>query len=233
MKRKLVFGMIAILFFCSISINIYFFFTQHIRNSDSVILINNKTKVTPTVTIKDSEGEVSSEGNPAEVYATEDTIKKESKEDVLKDNPIDKFFDEYEMGDYSNATMGGWAILYSQLWKAEMNHAYELIINAAHKDLRDTLEKSQRLLISYAKTEADIYCAVYVSDAFGDESGELPEDIYYGSDSAVFGNDTVGEIYRNRTKELFEYCKQVGVDIDYIFTEKSIGKYNPPPYKKK
>lgn len=203
MKRNIKFAIITFLLCCSLVVNILLVYK---------IGMNNHIKTYISNTSPTDEGK---------------------QEDVFKNNPINNFFDTHELIGSDTSSMSDCAFLKRRLWKAEMDNAYNVLISHAHKDIKDSLKKDQTKINEYAEIEANIFCAINGSDAFGDEGGQIPEKIAYGTICGVLWNTTIAEIFENKTKELFEYCKILGIDIRFIFNENTISKDDLSLFKTK
>ncbi len=218
MRRNIIMIVMAVLLCCSIAINIYFAYKHDINKSQKISNIESSQTLICENKAKSAE------------YSPIENIQKN---DILQGNPIDTFFDSHELYDSNTSSMSKSAFLYRRLWKAELDNAYEILINAVHKDVKGSFKQSKNLIGEYAEVEAEITCAVNGSNAFGDESGSMPEKVHYGYIHGLLWNSEMGDVFKNRTRELFEYCNSIGIEVNFVFSEKSLDKDNLSLFKMK
>lgn len=239
MKRNLVYIILSFFLCTSISINIYFLIKSKINKSSAISQSTNIVTITPTideksntVTITPSANENSitvtitpSTDEKSNISTSTSSSNEESKnqdDNILQNNPIDNFFNSHKLVSYSDLSMAKAGLLGRNLWKAEMDHAYDVLVNAASKDIKEELRSSQKIIDEYAESEAGISCAVNGSDAFDNENGTPPDKVTYGTIHGVLWNDKIEQIYKNRTTDLYKYCNSVGIKIGFVFDENSL-----------
>lgn len=141
---------------------------------------------------------------------------------IINKNPIDDFFNNHKLSDSSYFSIRRAEYLYMELWKAEMEHAYDELIKMGHIEIKNSINESRTKFIEFAENEAGVSMGVNVSDAFGDELGNYNETIHYGTNAQIVYNETLARFYKKRTIEIFEYFDHLGKKIDFVFTEKNI-----------
>ncbi len=118
-------------------------------------------------------------------------------------NPIDKFFEEALMSDYTNSKMIANAALREKAWKEEMDAAYTKIISLVDDTHVADFEKSQKDITEYVESSEKIHIA-FSRGAMGTV------------DAHNFGK----EIYKDRTLKLHDSIEKLGEDVNYNFSEK-------------
>jgi len=152
--------------------------------------------------------------------------------DYSKDNPIDKFFDTHKTANESTVGMKRYGEFYRDLWKKELNNAYEILINKAHKDLKKNILNSKDALMKYAENESVVAGAVEASDAFGDGLGEYGDTIRYGTLSGLVTIDTAGQIYKSQVVRMLKYFDNLGLRYTFLFDESNISEEDLAIFKK-
>jgi hypothetical protein len=244
MKRKISFVIVLLLLISSISVNIYFLYTYKIAktnivsqkacnlNTDNESRNDSNKKSKKVKNVKKKTTAKSSNAGNNENVGEDASDSDKWVENIFKNNPIDKFSNAHK-SDYDTYSMNQAAMFYRSVWKKEMDHAYSALSNAGNKDAKTWLKTSQSKLNEYGEIEAEIACLVTCSNAFGDEGGNISDQTGYGTMRGPLYNYEISDIYKQRTKELFRYCKGLGININFVFNENSLNKDDLALFKKK
>lgn len=140
----------------------------------------------------------------------------------ILNNPIDKFFEEYAAKGDTTLELNVQAVRYSELWEAEMNYCYDLLIRRAHTNIKEELRLSKLEYYDFIEKEFNIAMAVEASDGFGNETGQYGKEIGYGTIAPTCGSYATAELFKYRTIQLHNYLDHINIEYKYVFNKDSL-----------
>lgn len=145
-------------------------------------------------------------------------------------NPIDEFFNKQAMNAYTTSAMSSSAYLYKEAWYNELVHVYSMLNDKAHDELKPTIDQSLASIIENASCDGMIYSAVNASDAFGDEFGNISENITFGTISRSLKSMETAEILKNQTIKIQNYLIDKGENVEFIFNGNHLIQESDGPF---
>ncbi len=141
-----------------------------------------------------------------------------------ENNPIDRFYDKYMVETYSTPETAAAAYCEKEIWKAELENAYQLLRGMANpkvESLQHDIDESAKAFEEYVEAYGEIYMAYEWSSAYQNDGVEWSDDIFYGTGASGEASACKAKLYRQATLDLYRMMNDrfESVDEAFIFDE--------------
>lgn len=136
-------------------------------------------------------------------------------------NPIDDYFEEWNVESVGTTMeIRVFAGNYAECWKAEMLHAYDLLLSRAHPTIdepQESIIRSREAFIEFVESDGLLQAYIENSTAFSDDVQVNGDQILFGTIFPATASFAKAARYRTQTFELYDRLCVIGIVPDFVF----------------